>query len=135
MTNVERYADGLAVDFSRLPRHSWAEVSRSTIAPRYRWGSSATSLPALVGVKYASVALAVALDRRTLFSFSDLRTARLTRRLGFQLQQVGAPVDFHGLRAPFRIDVAEALRSVPPDMLDCVSQLIAAASLVVASAG
>jgi len=130
VTNVERLAGGLDVDLTRLPRSSWAEVSRSTIAPKYRWGSSATSMPAMVAIKYASIALAVALDRTTLFSFSDPRTARLTRRLGFVLHQIGAPVEFHGLRAPYRIDVAEVLRSVPSGMADTLHLLIAAAERV-----
>ena len=135
MTNVERLANSLSVDLERVPRNSWAEVSRSTIAPKYRWGSSATSLPAMVAIKYASIALAVALARNTLFSFSDPRTARLTRRLGFRLHQVGPLLDFHGLRAPFRIDVAEVLQSVPSDMQENLTQLITGARHVLASSG
>jgi N-acyl-L-homoserine lactone synthetase len=130
VTNVERLAHGRSVDLNNLPRHSWAEVSRSTIAPKYRWGSSATPLPAMVAIKYASIALAVALDRSTLFSFSDPRTARLTRRLGFKLHQVGPPLDFHGLRALFKIDVREVLQSVPSRMEASLSVLIARAEHV-----
>lgn len=135
VTNVERLANGLSLDLNRLPRNSWAEVSRSTIAPKYRWGSSATSMPAMVAIKYASIALAVALDRSTLFSFSDPRTARLTRRLGFNLHQIGAPLDFHGLRAPFRIDVAEVLQSVPAGMQQNLNHLIAGAEHVITISG
>ena len=133
VTNAERFSSDLAVDFDGLPRQSWAEVSRSTIGPKYRWGSSGTSLPAMVAIKYASIALAVALDRRTLFSISDPRTARLTRRLGFKLHQVGAPIEFHGLRALFRIDVAEVLQSVPSGMQRSLSQLIAGAERALAA--
>jgi len=133
VTNAERFSSDLAVDFDGLPRQSWAEVSRSTIGPKYRWGSSETSLPAMVAIKYASIALAVALDRRTLFSISDPRTARLTRRLGFKLHQVGAPIEFHGLRALFRIDVAEVLQSVPSGMQRSLSQLIAGAERALAA--
>jgi N-acyl-L-homoserine lactone synthetase len=132
VTNVERVASDLAVDFGALPRDSWAEVSRSTIAPKYRWGSSATPLPAMVAIKYASIALALALKRRTLFSFSDPRTARLTRRLGFNLHQVGHAVEFHGTRAAFRIDIAEVLASVPPVMQDTLARLVAGAAETIA---
>jgi N-acyl-L-homoserine lactone synthetase len=135
VTNVERLAGSAGVEFTRLPLDSWAEVSRSTIAPKYRWGGSATSLPTMVAIKYASIALAVALDRRTLFSISDPRTARLTRRLGFTFHQVGAPFDFHGRRALFRIDVAEVLDSVPPDMRETLSRLIAGARRALAIRG
>jgi N-acyl-L-homoserine lactone synthetase len=133
-TNVERYADSLSVDFAALPLRSWSEVSRSTIAPGYRWGSGSAAVPALVGIKYASVALAVALDRRTLFSFSDLRTARLTRRIGIRLDRIGEPVAFHGRRAPFRMDVAQLLRSVPEAMTSALHDLVSAARLALASA-
>jgi N-acyl amino acid synthase of PEP-CTERM/exosortase system len=135
ITNVERFADGLSVDFPALTPRSWVEVSRSTIAPAYRWGSSSTSMPALVGIKYASVALAVALQRQTLFSFSDVRTARLTRRIGICLGRIGEPVAFHGYRAPFRMDVAQVLRSVPDAMAASLHDLVAAARLALASAG
>jgi len=128
VTNVERLAGGADAHFRSLPLDAWAEVSRSTIAPRFRWGASGTALPALVAIKYASIALAVAFHRSTLFSFSDPRTARLTRRLGFRLHQVGELVDFHGPRAPFRIELAELLRSVPPDMQETLSHLIVGAA-------
>jgi N-acyl amino acid synthase of PEP-CTERM/exosortase system len=129
MTNVELLAKTFGLDFDPPPSRSWVEVSRSTIAPKYRWGGmAATSIPTMVAIKYASVALAVALDRRTLFSISDPRTARLTRRLGFMLRQVGGPIEFHGKRALFSIDVAEVRQSVPADMRETVEQLIGGAA-------
>lgn len=113
-----------AIDFKGLKRDAWAEVSRLTIAPRYRWGSAKTSLPAMVGITYASIALAVALERTVLFTVSDPRTARLTRRMGFELHQVGQFVDCHGRRGIFRIDVAEVMASVDAPWLGIVNQLI-----------
>jgi len=128
-TNVEMLASRFGGDIGSLPRSSWAEVSRSTIAPKYRWGGTgATSMPTMAAIKYASVALAVAFGRRSLFSISDLRTARLTRRLGFMLHRVSEPFEFHGKRALFSIDVAEVRRSVPSEMKETLDQLIAGAA-------
>ena len=116
-TNVERehrpLPSGPSVDFSKLDRSNWAEASRLAIAPPYRWGSAKTSIPALIAVSYASLALALALDRSVVFTISDPRTARLTRRMRFSMRQVGQLVDFHGARAVFQIEVAEVLASVP----------------------
>jgi N-acyl-L-homoserine lactone synthetase len=134
LTNVEREYRPLAaaprVDFTTMPRHAWAEASRLAIAPPYRWGSSATALPAIVAITYASLALAVALNRTSVFTISDPRTARLTRRMGFAMYQVGQPVEFHGRRAIFRIDVADVVASIPTDVRWTVVRLIQAARLV-----
>jgi hypothetical protein len=78
----------------------------------------------MVAIKYASIALAVALERTVLFTVSDPRTARLTRRMGFELHQVGQFVDFHGRRGIFRIDVAEVMASVDVHWSETVNQLI-----------
>ena len=107
-----------------MPRYTWAEASRLTIAPAYRWGSAGTSTPAMVAVSYASLALAIALDRTVLFTISDPRTARLTRRMGFSMRQVGQLVDFHGARAVFQIELAEVLSSVPAEWQPLVARLI-----------
>jgi N-acyl amino acid synthase of PEP-CTERM/exosortase system len=135
-TQIERLFQPLpgvtVVDFNRLPRHSWAEVSRSTIAPKYRWGSStASSLPAMAAITYASIALAVAVGRTTLFSVSDVRTMRLVRRLGFALRQIGSVINYHGKRAPFSIDVHDVLRSVPSEWESTMYRLIVEAIRVV----
>lgn len=113
-TNVEQECRPLdsAFTFAALPRHSWAEASRLTIAPPFRGGRD-TSRHSFRAVSYASLALAVALDRRLLFTLSDPRTPRLTQRLGFEMHQVGEVVDFHGPRAVFRIDIPEVVASVP----------------------
>jgi len=118
------------VAFARLPRASWAEVSRTTVAGRH-WGAAATRLPAMVALTYATAALAVTLGRTTLFSMSELRMARLVRRLGFVLRQVGSEVSYHGRRAPFSIDVHEALSAVPPEWSSTMYRLIVGAVRVV----
>jgi len=124
VTNIEQLVSGLDEELASMPRDSWAEVSRSSVAPAYRWGSGTACLPAMVAVKYAAIALAVAFERSSLFSLSEPRTARLTRRLGFTLHQISDPIEFHGRRAVFRIDVAEVLRSVPAGMRGILDQLI-----------
>jgi N-acyl-L-homoserine lactone synthetase len=127
-TNAEReyrpMPSGPVVDFSTMPRSTWAEASRLTIAPAYRWGSARTSTPAMAAVSYASLALAIALDRTVVFTISDPRTARLTRRMGFPMHQVGQLVDFHGARAVFRIELAEVWSSVPSAWRPFVARLI-----------
>ena len=117
LTNIEHcyrpLAGGKAFPLSALPRHHWAEASRTTVAKRYRWGSSETSMPGIVPIKYGSVALAIAFGRSTLFSMSEPRTSRLIRKLGFPMIQIGAPVEFHGTRAPFAMQVAAMHDSIP----------------------
>jgi N-acyl-L-homoserine lactone synthetase len=134
LTNLERLyrplPDRPPIDFTTMRRDSWAEASRTTVAKRYRWGSSETSLPAMVAIKYASIALAIAFGRPRLFSLSELRTARLIRRLGFAMVQVGAPVEFHGWRAPFQMDVASMLGSVAATDHDVVARLTEVARLL-----
>lgn len=131
LTNVQReYAPlaGLpAVDFNALPTKGWAEVSRLTIAPEFRSGSAGAAKRAVRTVTYASLALAMALDREVLFSMSDPRIVPLMRRMHLTMRQVGAEVDFHGLRAPFQIDVAEVFATVPEEWSELVGRLIVAA--------
>ncbi|MEQ1574328.1 MAG: GNAT family N-acyltransferase [Vicinamibacterales bacterium] len=119
LTNLEHQYASLAghpsVDFTALPRDSWAEASRTTIAKRYRWGGSAASMPAMMAIKFASIALATAFNRPRLFSLSEPPTARLIRRMGFLMVQIGAPVEFHGRRAPFSMDVDAMAQSVHDD--------------------
>jgi hypothetical protein len=81
-------------------------------------------MPGMVPVKYGSLALAIAFGRSTLFSLSEPQTKRLIRKLGFPMVQIGAPVEFHGTRVPFRMSVAEMDRSVPPCDRPAVDQLI-----------
>jgi len=134
LTNAERayqpLRPGPAVDFMAMPRHTWAEASRLTIAPAYRSGSARRCQPAMLAIVYASLALAVALDRTTLFTLSDPRTARLTRRVGIDMRQVGQLVDFHGTRGIFRIDIADVLAGVSAEWRDAVDQLIGGARLL-----
>lgn len=113
-TNVEQECRAIdpAFGFDTLPRDSWAEASRLTIAPAFR-GWRDASRHSFRAVSYASLALAMALGRRTLFTLSDPRTPRLTHRLGFEMHQVGAVVDFYGPRAVYRIDIPEVVASVP----------------------
>lgn len=128
LTNAEReyrpMASGARVDFKTMPRYAWAEASRLAIAPAYRWGSAKTSLPAMVAISYATLALALAVERSVLFTMSDPRTARLTRRMGIAMHQVGELVDFHGFRGIFQIDLADVLAGVPADWQPSVEQLI-----------
>ncbi len=131
VTNVEgqyRPKTGVPVlDFRRLRRGAWAEVSRLTVAPEFRCGSAGAARRAGQTIAYASMALAIALNRETLLSMSDPRIAPLFRRLHLTMRQVGAEVDFHGRRAVFQIDVPEAFAGVPCEWRGLVDRLVAAA--------
>lgn len=94
-------------------RRLWAEVSRTTIAPQYRWGARDNPTPAMRAIKHASIALATAAARSTLFSVSDPRTARLVRRMGFHCHRIGDLVQYHGPRALYRMDMDDIQKSVP----------------------
>lgn len=106
-----------------LARHAWAEVSRTTVAPAYRWGAQAVAVPAMRAIKHASIALATAAGRTTLFSVSDPRTARLVRRMGVVCHRIGDLVDYHGVRALYRMDMREIADTVPPGLQDRLRQL------------
>lgn len=127
LTNAERKCPafperaGVGVPVSR---RAWVEASRLTIAPAYRWGSARVAVPTIVAVSYASLALALALDRTVVFTVSDPRTARLTRRIGISMRQVGATFSFHGTRAVFQIELGDVLRTIPRNWHASVERLI-----------
>lgn len=135
VTNVERQyrplPAGPRVDFKTMPRRRWAEASRLVIAPAYRWGSARSSMPAMVAVSYATLALALAVERSVLFTMSDPRTARLTRRMGISMRQVGQVVEFHGRRGIFQIDLALVLAGTPAEWLPPVNRMVESARQVV----
>lgn len=114
-TQIEEVTDGRIAEITERPRHTWAEASRTSIIQAYRHGGSA-NVPTIKVMKYASVALALAFDRVAIYSVSDPRTARLMRLFGVTLTQIGGVFNFHGKRAPYRMDVDEMLATVPDDM-------------------
>lgn len=135
-TNAERQYRPLSgapgLDLTSAPRARWAEASRLTIARPFRCGRG-LPLSALLGISYATAALAAAADRQALFTVSDPRMSALTRRMGFELRRVGEFVAFHGRRAVYQIDVEEVLHSVRPEWQDAVRGLVAGARTAVAA--
>lgn len=129
-TPFEMLAAGEAT-LGSLDRRVWAEVSRTTIAPAYRWGAQAAAEPTMRAIKHASIALAAAAGRTTLFSVSDPRTARLVRRMGVVCHRIGDLVDYHGVRALYRMDMCEIADSVPPDLRETLRQLTDRARCVI----
>lgn len=125
-TPIEQVIDHRVMDFRALAPESWGEVSRTTIAPAYR-GHGRDGISAMHAIKYASLALAIATARYTLFSLSDPRTARLCRLIGTPLHQIGGPVEHHGTRTPFRIDIREVLAHIANAQQHVVDALAAAA--------
>jgi N-acyl-L-homoserine lactone synthetase len=121
-TQIEEVTEGRIGDIAGRPRHTWAEASRTSIIPAYRHGGSA-GVPTIKVMKYASVALALAFGRSAIFSVSDPRTARLMRLFGVKLTQIGGVFDYHGDRAPYRMDVDEMLASSPDDMRRTITHL------------
>jgi N-acyl-L-homoserine lactone synthetase len=125
LTQIEEVTEGTIREIAERPRQTWAEASRTSIIKRYRRGSSANTVPTMAVMKYASVAIALAFERNVIFSVSDPRTARLTRIFGVPLHQIGPVINFHGERAPFRMDVGEMLASTPDDMRRTIATLAA----------
>lgn len=129
----DRVLPGMVVPFERLlgddpdgllhDRSAWAEVSRTTIAPGHRWGATAAQIPAMFAIKYASIALAAAAGRGSLFSVSDPRTARLVRRMGVRCKPLDRIVDYHGPRALYLMDMQEIAKTVPPEHWDTLQRL------------
>lgn len=129
----DRVQRGMVVPFERLfgddpdgllrERSTWAEVSRTTIAPEYRWGATTAPVPAMFAIKYASIALAAAAGRGSLFSVSDPRTARLVRRMGVRCRPLNRIVDYHGPRALYLMDMLEIGKTVPAEHWETLQRL------------
>lgn len=112
-TPVEQFTPGFELQVGHLHDEAWAEVSRTCIARPYRCGRRHADVPASTALQVATLALAVALGRPTLFSYSERATARLLRRIGIAMESIGPAIEYHGRRVPYRIDVAAVLDTLP----------------------
>jgi N-acyl-L-homoserine lactone synthetase len=130
LTQIEHLTLAYGLDLASRPRDTWAEASRTSIAPHYRQGSANVEMPAIVAMKYPTLALARVLRRDALYSISDPRFARLARRQGVPMHRIGPVLDYHGPHAPYRFDVDEIAASVDPRLHETLAQLIDAARRV-----
>jgi N-acyl amino acid synthase of PEP-CTERM/exosortase system len=115
--------DRAVVDPAKLPREKIAEVSRLAVISRYRRRQGEANQPGGItendfgtserprfpyipaGLYLGMIAQARRLGIETLFTLTEPKLAKHLSRLGVQLQRIGEPVEYRGLRIPSLISV------------------------------
>ena len=124
--------DKAIVDPAKLPRNTIAEVSRLAVIARYRrrkgeakseisisdedFGTSTQPrFPYIpIGLYLGTTELARVNGIDTLFVLTEERLASHFRKLGFQLQFIGDPVEHHGERIPSMMSVSRIIEGMRP---------------------
>jgi N-acyl amino acid synthase of PEP-CTERM/exosortase system len=121
------------IDLNHLHYSSICEVSRLAVISNFRKGSgnfiSATdnitnifdlksnrrSFPLVPLSLYLAIcSILVETDVDHLFTMMEPRLCRHLRRVGFEFNQIGHLINYHGKRAPFYISQAELIRDLDP---------------------
>jgi N-acyl amino acid synthase of PEP-CTERM/exosortase system len=139
--------DHALVDPAALPRQTIAEISRLAIVSKYRQRKGERGRPAdissddfetgdrprfpyiLIGLYLGTVELARLQDIETLFVLTEPRLALHFRRLGVQIQTIGAPVEHHGLRIPSMMKIStvhEELKVIFRSLYGSIAKEVAA---------
>jgi N-acyl amino acid synthase of PEP-CTERM/exosortase system len=114
---------------ARLPRNEVCEISRLAVPALFRRRPDERRTPVgnsdarflapadrrtlpLIGVSMfvAAAAMVRLAGRRHMFAMMEPKLARLLGQCGVSFQQVGDVMDYHGLRAPFHLDLWDAER-------------------------
>lgn len=122
--------DQHAVDSRKLPRRTIAEVSRLAVRRQFRRRRGEERQPAAIDERdfgtpasprfpFIPVGLylgvTAAADRHGInkaFVLSEARLAAHITRLGFDVTQIGPPIEHHGTRVPSIIDVQKSIRGL-----------------------
>lgn len=87
-----------------------AEASRLAVRKPYRFpGNDKSSPHILPALLMGCLATSALMDIRTLFFITEKRIADSFNRRGAGLEQVGEPVEYHGIRIPYKLDVHNVL--------------------------
>lgn len=142
--NLDRHT----IDSRKEPRDRIAEVSRLAVRRQYRrrrgeedrpvalsdgdFGTSASPrFPFIpVGLYLGAMALAERHGIDKTFVLTEPRLAAHLARLGFQVSEIGPPIEHHGTRVPSMIDVLASMRhirSLIRPMWEVVREQVAAA--------
>jgi N-acyl amino acid synthase of PEP-CTERM/exosortase system len=142
--NLDRHT----IDSRKQPRDRIAEVSRLAVRRQYRrrrgeedqpvalsegdFGTAANPrFPFIpVGLYLGAMALAERHGIEKTFVLTEPRLAAHLARLGFQVSEIGPPIDHHGTRVPSMIDVFASMkhiRSLIRPMWDVIREQVAAA--------
>jgi len=133
-TPIEKFCfdaiDLSILDITKLPRGSFAEVSRLAVPASFRKRAGESGKPYIIRNEkkadpssdnrsnFPHIAIGLYLAAASLFTLKQLnyifvmvepRLARSLKRVGLYFEQMGAVIDYHGQRAPFYIT---------PQMLD-----------------
>jgi len=114
---IETLFGSLAVHGEDSP----CEVSRLAIPKGFRRGTQEAFSKEKMMYGNISISLYLmaahifdTLSRRNIYIVTEPRLARSLRLVGFNLEQVGEPIDHRGLRAPYKMCVAQILRDLSP---------------------
>jgi len=128
ITPIEKFCfdavDPNIIDIAKLPRGSFAEVSRLAVPSTFRKRAGEAGKPYIVSGEnktdpssngrsnFPHIAIGLYLAAASLFTLKDLkyifimvepRLARSMRRIGLHFEQMGEVIEYHGQRAPFYI--------------------------------
>lgn len=110
--------DRSIIDPSRLPRGSIGEISRLAVRSRYRRRRNEQNVPMAlsdedfgsrenprfpyipIGLYLGATALAKRLELETVFVLTEPRLASHFAKLGFEITQIGQPIEHRGTRVP-----------------------------------
>ncbi len=131
------------LDMDSLPRNSFGEISRLAIISQFRKRPSESQTPDGMGkdpfqikqderrrfphialglyLGAASVGLSSGLD--SVFAMMEPRLARHLRLVGIRFTQVGAVIEYHGPRAPFRITRAGLFDKLRPELRELLEAI------------
>lgn len=138
---IEKYCldsiDPSIIDISKLPRGSFAEVSRLAVPKDFRKRAGEEGKPYIVSVDgdqitktserrhFPHISIGLYLAAASLFELNRLdyifvmvepRLTRSLKRVGLHFEQMGEVIEYHGLRAPFYITPEMLNKHLKPDL-------------------
>lgn len=136
---LEKYCpdavDASIIDIKKLPRGSFAEVSRLAVPASFRKRTGESGKPYVVtpedadnatdrrhfphiaiGLYLAAASLFVHKQLDYIFVMTEPRLARALSRVGLRFEQMGDVIEYHGQRAPFFITPKMLNEHLKPDL-------------------
>ena len=126
--------DRSIIDPAKLPRHKIAEASRLAVVSDYRRrkGEATTAIsisdedfgssqqprfPYIpVALFFGTFNLAHAIGIEHLFILTEERLAKHFNKIGFNIKQIGEPIEHRGKRIPSVFDVSSTINSIRPNL-------------------
>lgn len=122
--------DRSIIDPSHLPRESIGEISRLAVRSKYRRRRGEQNVPVAIaeddygtqanprfpyipiGLYLGATALAKRLELETVFVLTEPRLASHFAKLGFEITQIGAPIEHRGTRIPSMFNTERTIKGM-----------------------